>query len=152
MPIVRQATLEDVATLLPMVREYWSFEHIAGFASRRVAATLSRLLSEPRLGVGWIASQDGVAAGYMLAVYVFSLEHGGLTAEIDELFVLPEYRGRGLGQGLLACAEAEFARIGCTNVSLQVSQDNHAARNFYCSRGYFPRAGFELLDKQIRHN
>lgn len=152
MSIVRRATPADVATLLPMVRAYWDFEHIAGFDAGRAAPVLSRLLSEPRQGAAWISSRDGVAAGYLLAVYVFSLEHGGLTAEIDEFFVWPEHRGRGVGQELLACAEAEFARSGCTNVSLQVSRDNHDARNFYCSHGYGPRAGFELLDKHIRNN
>ena len=49
---------------------------------------------------GWIACIKGQAVGYLLAVYVFSLEHLGLTAEIDEFFVLPSARGKGLGDEL----------------------------------------------------
>jgi GNAT superfamily N-acetyltransferase len=45
-------------------------------------------------------------------VYVFSLEHLGLMAEIDEFFVLSSQRGRGIGAELLKAAESE-----CTVVS-----------------------------------
>jgi GNAT superfamily N-acetyltransferase len=63
-------------------------------------------------------------------VYVFSLEHLGLTAEIDEFFVLPSVRSHGLGDGLLHRAEAEFVRRGCTNVALQLGRGNDRARVF----------------------
>lgn len=41
---------------------------------------LGRLCTQPQLGSAWITHADGAAAGYLLAVYVFSLEHHGLTA------------------------------------------------------------------------
>lgn len=136
--------------LLPLVAAYWDFEEIPGFAPQPVAAQLTRLFSEPNLGGGWIAWADGEAAAYLLAVYVFSLEHLGLTAEIDEFYVRPPHRGRNVGQALLAAAEAEFIRVGCTNVSLQLARDNEAARAFYHRQGYTERADYELLDKMLR--
>ena len=39
--------------------------------------------------------------GYLLAVYVFSLKHLGLTAEVGELFVSPSRRGQNIGTQLL---------------------------------------------------
>jgi GNAT superfamily N-acetyltransferase len=127
---IRKAKAGDVSTLLPLVEEYWSFEAISGFESGRVAAQLTHLLSEPRLGAGWISTADVVATGYLLAVYVFSLEHLGITAEIDEFFVLPSQRGRGIGAELLGAAESEFRRVGCTNVSLQLSRRNELCASF----------------------
>jgi GNAT superfamily N-acetyltransferase len=146
---IREATGGDVPALLPLVEEYWSFEAISGFESSCVAAQLKRLLSEPRLGAGWISTADGVAVGYLLAVYVFSLEHLGITAEIDELFVLSSQRGRGIGAELLKVAESEFRRVGCTNVSLQLSRHNSSARAFYRRHEYVERSGYELLDKML---
>jgi ribosomal protein S18 acetylase RimI-like enzyme len=143
------AAASDVATLIPLVAEYWRFENISGFDPERVATQLTRLLSAPKLGAGWVASVDGVVAGYLLAVYVFSLEHLGLTAEIDEFFVLPTQRGQGAGAELLRIAEAEFVRAGCTNVSLQLSRSNDAARAFYRRHAYKERSGYELLDKML---
>jgi GNAT superfamily N-acetyltransferase len=141
----------DAPALLPLIRGYWAFEGISGFDLRRVEGELARLLSAPSLGSAWVATAGGDAVGYPLAVYVFSLEHLGMTAEIDELFVLPPHRGQGTGRALLAAAEAEFLHAGCTNVSLQLSHGNEAARAFYYHVGYAARSGFQLLDKTLQH-
>ncbi|MEQ8484867.1 MAG: GNAT family N-acetyltransferase [Pseudomonadales bacterium] len=149
MASIKRAIAGDSTILLPLVEAYWSFESISGFDPAPLRQQLDRLLSRPELGAGWIAYHKNVAVGYILAVYVFSLEHMGLTAEIDEFFVLPSGRSVGVGSELLRSAESEFARIGCTNVSLQLSRNNDAARRFYHRFGYTERNGFELLDKPL---
>ncbi|QKE62058.1 GNAT family N-acetyltransferase [Aquipseudomonas campi] len=146
---IQQATANDVPTLLPLVATYWRFEGIADFEQERAAAQLTRLFTNPELGAGWIAFVDGLAVGYLLAVHVFSLEHLGLTAEIDELFVHSSQRGKGIGGKLLQNAETECVRRGCTNIALQLSRNNDSAREFYHRLGYAPRSGYELLDKRL---
>jgi len=135
--------------MVPLVSAYWDHEAIAGRDPQRIALQLERLLTNPELGDAWIAAEDGMAIGYLLAVYVFSLEHLGLTAEIDEFFVLPRNRGSGAGARLLLAAEAKFARRGCTNVSLQLAKGNDAARRFYHRHGFAERSHYELLDKML---
>lgn len=144
----RPVTEGDLPDLLPMIGEYWVFERIRGFDPARIGEQVARLLSDSRLGGAWIGLVDDRPAGYLLAVYVFSLEHLGLTAEIDELFVLPEHRGRGLGAELLRAAESVFVRAGCTNVSLQLAHGNESAREFYRRHGYTERSGYSLLEKR----
>jgi len=146
---IRAVTAQDIPTLVPLVEQYWLFEDIPYFDGVRVGRELARALRDPRLMSGWIARVRGEAVGYLLSVFVFSLEHLGLTAEIDEFFVLPSARGRGIGDELLRLAEAEFARRGCTNVSLQLSRGNDRARVFYRAHGYGERAGYDLLDKML---
>jgi ribosomal protein S18 acetylase RimI-like enzyme len=146
---IRLATRDDVRELVAMVEQYWRFEAIERFDERRIAELLERVIAQPALGRAWLASVDGVPAGYLLAVFVFSLEHQGLTAEIDELFLLPQYRRLGLGGRLLDQAELLFKEHGCTNVFLQVGRNNEAARAFYRGRGYGDRAGFAMVDKML---
>ncbi|HEV7714964.1 MAG TPA: GNAT family N-acetyltransferase, partial [Steroidobacteraceae bacterium] len=98
----------------------------------------------------WVATVYGEPAGYLLAVYVFSLEHQGLTAEIDEFFVLPPHRGLGLGSQMLAAAEAHFRIEGCTYVSLQLGRRNEAARKFYRRNGFEDRDGYDLVSKLLK--
>jgi GNAT superfamily N-acetyltransferase len=141
--------VRELSALLPLIADYWAFESILPFDPQSVAASLERLLSEPRLGGGWIAFAGEAPVGYLLAVYVFSLEHLGLTAEIDEFFVLPPARATGVGSLLLKAAETEFAQVGCTNVSLQLSRENHAGRRFYHRHGYGQRSRYELLEKTL---
>lgn len=148
--VIRPIKKSDIPELLRLVEEYWIFEDVSGFDPAKVTTQLERLLADSALGNGWIARAGHDAAGYLLAVYVFSLEHLGLTAEIDEFFVLPSYRGRDIGSELLKVAEDEFVRRKCTNVSLQLGRENDRARAFYREHGYGERAGFELLDKMLR--
>ena len=82
-----------------------SIEH----ASPRSSPTF---LSQPQLAVAcWVAEEGGRLVGYLLAVYLFSLEHGGMMAEIDEFFVLNEKRSLHIGTALLdAASEAMTTR------------------------------------------
>ena len=146
---IRPATAQDIPALVPLVEQYWLFEDIPHFDGTRVGRELANALGDPRLMSGWIARVRGEAAGYLLAVYVFSLEHLGLTAEIDEFFVLPSARGRGVGDELLRLAAAEFVRRGCTNVALQLGRGNDRTRVFYRAHGYRERSGYDLLDKML---
>jgi len=146
---IRPVTTHDIPALLPLVEQYWLFEDISGFDGPSVSRELERAVTTPGLSSGWIAQAKGQTVGYLLAVYVFSLEHLGLTAEIDEFFVLPSARGQDIGEELLRLAEAEFVRRECTNVSLQLGRGNDRARAFYRAQGYAERAGYELLDKKL---
>lgn len=149
---IRRATSADIPELVALVRAYWDFEHIDGFTETRARAVLGTFFANPALGCGWIADHFGEAVGYLLACYVFSLEHGGLTAEIDEFFVLPAHRGSGLGRRMLATAEKAFTEAGCTNVALQLGRSNDAARAFYRHAGYGERDGYELMGKVLGPN
>jgi GNAT superfamily N-acetyltransferase len=147
---IQTAVPTDVDTLLPMVEQYWRFDAIAGFDAGRMRSLLVRVLEDSNLGRAWLAMVYGEPAGYLLAVYVFSLEHQGLTAEIDEFFVVPAHRGLGVGNQMLEAAETQFRIQGCTHVSLQLGRSNEEARKFYRRHGFDERAGFELVSKDLK--
>lgn len=147
---IRRFAAEDASALLPLIEAYWRFERIEGFDADRIRALLTGLLADPARGAIWVACVDGRVSAYLLLVFVFSLEHQGLTAEIDELYVSPAQRGNGLGAGLLAAAEHQCRRIGCTSLALQLARDNGAARAFYRGRQFQARDGYELLDKRLQ--
>ena len=147
---IRPAIRTDSATLLPMIQQYWRFEAIEGFDAARVSSLLEQVLGDDAtLGRAWLVDVEGEPAGYLLAVFVFSLEFQGITAEIDELFVVDRYRRLGLGGRLLDAAEAHFRDSGCTHVALQIGRDNEAARAFYQRRGFAGRNGYELVSKPL---
>lgn len=146
---IERASVDHISGLVKLVAAYWEFEGIPGVENHRIAVQLERLLREPALGSAWIARDGDLPVGYLLAVYVFSLEHLGLTAEIDEFFILPSHRGLRVGTHLLLAAEEEFSRVGCTNVPLQLARRNEKARKFYHRHGYRERSNYELLDKAL---
>src|ERR1700733_14989774 len=109
---IRLATVGDIAKVAALVERYWEFESIGGFDRPRIETLLGELLAEPERGACWVAEADGRLCGYLLAVFMFSLEHGGLMAEIDEIFVLPEMRSLGVGALMVATAEGGLAERG----------------------------------------
>jgi GNAT superfamily N-acetyltransferase len=149
MMLIRLATKDDIAALASLVERYWEFESIPGFSRPRTESLLRDLLEEPLRGACWLAEADGRPLGYLLAVFVFSLEHGGLMAEIDEVFVSADARSTGTGSMLVSRAERDLAERGLVRLQLQLGVDNHRARQFYVRHGYGRRAGYELLDKPL---
>lgn len=156
---VRKAQIDDLPAISALVERYWRFERIAGFRAGHVREALEKLL-EGELGEVWISIRSHPSAerrseaqraieGYLILVYVFSLEHGGLTAEIDEFFVQRHARSRGQGARLLAAAEQAARRRGCANLSLQVGTRNARAKHFYLREGFLERREFELLEKHL---
>jgi GNAT superfamily N-acetyltransferase len=148
--LIRLAVTADIAGVASLAEQYWEFESIHGFDRPRVEELLRRLLSQPERGACWVAEADGRLCGYLLAVYMFSLEHGGLMAEIDEVFVAAQQRSMGVGALLVAQAERDLVVRGLVRLQLQLGVENARARVFYERHGFRRRAGYELLDKALQ--
>jgi GNAT superfamily N-acetyltransferase len=123
---------------------YWQFEGIAGFAPERLRSQLQAFLSSPTYGCAWLAEGAGAAIGYLLCTLVYSFEHGGVMAEIDEFFVESVSRGQGVGEGLLAVARAGLAELGCVSLQMQVGDENVRAHRFYARLGFEEKRGYRL--------
>ena len=148
--LTRAAVAADIAGVASLAEQYWGFESIEGFNRQRIETLLRRLLSEPERGACWVAEADGRLCGYLVAVIMFSLEHGGLMAEIDEVFVSAQKRSLGVGARLIAQAEGDLGSRGLLRLQLQLGTDNHRARAFYERHGFRRRAGYELFDKALQ--
>jgi GNAT superfamily N-acetyltransferase len=146
---IRRAALADVPQLLSLVRRYWEFEGIGPFEALRTELVLEGLVMQDARGAIWVADESGRLEGYLILVFVVSVEHGGLMAEIDELYVCEAERQRGTGGALLSACETELRRLGCVRLQLQLGLTNEAARGFYSRRGFAARAGYTLLDKPL---
>jgi GNAT superfamily N-acetyltransferase len=148
-PRVRLAVVADVAAIGAMVERYWRIEGIGGFDGRAVEMTFAALLSHPEHGACWVADNGAGLCGYLTAVYMLSIEHGGWMAEIDEFFVEAEQRSTGLGAELIDRAERDMAGRGLVRLQLQLKRANEKGRAFYQRRGYQCRADYELFDKPL---
>jgi GNAT superfamily N-acetyltransferase len=148
-PLIRAALPSDIPALVNLVGQYWSFEGIPGFDARRIECLLRAALFAEGRAQCWLAEEAGELGGYLLAVLVFSLEHGGMMAEIDEFFVTAASRRRGIGAALLLHAENALRATGVGRLQLQLGSAKARARDFYAARGYGRRAGFELWDKGL---
>jgi ribosomal protein S18 acetylase RimI-like enzyme len=97
------------------------------------------MLDDPRRGAILVARQDGGrAVGVAYVSFTWCLEHGGKTSWLEELYVVPDLRGRGLGQALLAAAQVHAAAAGCAAMDLEVTEDHTRAARLYQRDGFRP--------------
>ena len=67
--------------------------------------------------------------------------------EVQDMYVLPELRGRGIGTALLRAAEDEARTRGATRLTLTVGVDNAGARQLYERHGY---VGCDIPPKRVQ--
>lgn len=84
----------------------------------------------------WLAQ----AHGQTLGALVLFTQRNRRRARIYSVVVSPAARGQGLGKRLVQRAEREARRLGYVGVSLEVRQDNRAARALYAALGYVVHA------------
>jgi ribosomal protein S18 acetylase RimI-like enzyme len=106
------------------------------FNADRARAALLALMDEPRFGFAWIIELALEPAGYVIVTLGYSLEYGGQDAFVDELFVLPDYRGRGAGSTAVEFAADHCRTVGVHAIHLEVDHDNPRAQALYRRLGF----------------
>ncbi|PSP33774.1 GNAT family N-acetyltransferase [Halobacteriales archaeon QH_10_67_22] len=86
----------------------------------------------------FVARDDGVVGFVTFGVEENSYGTDVVKGVVENLYVRPDYRNRGLGSDLLSTAERHLRDRGADVVSLQTMADNEAARRFYRRHGYGP--------------
>ena len=111
-------------------------------------ATLAELLAADGAGAVSLALEGERAVGYAALCFGFSIEYRGRDAFVDELYVAPAARGKGVGRALLRALEAEARAASVRTLHLEVEQRNAGARTLYVDEGFRP-TGRELLSKRL---
>ena len=138
----RQATLNDGPEILAWMGDFYAEERLE-FDGATQGRALDALLADPALGAVFLLGadgEDGEAAGYVVLTRGHSLEFGGRFYLLDELYVSPERRGRGLGEAAVRRA-ADWARAqGAGALRLEVARGNVRARALYARAGLVAEA------------
>jgi ribosomal protein S18 acetylase RimI-like enzyme len=141
---IRAYESRDQGDVLRMVRELFIEDpspHVPGDAN--VLRTLG-VITDERRGAVWIAD-DGEGTepfAYLFLAKVWSNELGGDLVFIDELWVAPERRSRGVGTELVEHAIATTK--GAVAFELEVTPHNARARSLYERLGFRPLANVSL--------
>ena len=97
--------------------------------------TFTELMRSDTYTSGYLFELDKQPVGYALTAKTYSQEAGGMVVWIEELFILPEYRSRGLGSAFFRYL-AEVAEPNAARFRLEVEQENEGAIRLYHRRGF----------------
>jgi diamine N-acetyltransferase len=84
----------------------------------------------------WIFSEGAVPAGYIVLTLGYSFEHHGRDAFLDELYVEPQCRRRGIARQALQFVEEQARKMGVQALHLEVDHGNDPALELYRRTGY----------------
>lgn len=97
---------------------------------------LSNIISNPEIGEILTIRTDDSIVGMINLLYTVSTALGERVALLEDMVVLPQFRGAGVGSKLLQAAIAHARTSGCKRVTLLTDGDNEAAQKFYCNHGF----------------
>jgi GNAT superfamily N-acetyltransferase len=132
---VEIAAAAAAPVILEMMERFYA-EARYPFDPEKARGALESFLANPALGRAWLFKDGGAAVGYFVLTLGFSLEYGGRDAFVDELFVSPSHRGRGLGRRALEVIDDACRELGVRALHLEVEKDNVPAAELYRKKGF----------------
>jgi GNAT superfamily N-acetyltransferase len=132
--VIRQANLDDVSLILNLIKQLAEYEKLL----HEVVATEKEIrenVFEKKYAEVLIAEYENRPAGMALFFYNFSTFVGRPGIYLEDLFVLPEYRGKGIGKKLLLSLIKYAKEKNCGRVEWCVLDWNKPAIDFYKKLG-----------------
>ena len=126
--------LSALPELLPWAQRYYPEDHLVLDAAKFLRA-LAAAIELGRGAAFWIvAAQEKV--GYLIALDGWSIEYGGLTVELDELFVAPAARGRAIASAAIQALVVLCQQRGAVFVGMETTPGNERAGQLYQRLGF----------------
>ena len=145
---IRLARPEDLATLLPLVAAFHAEEGIESSEDQQRAA-VGPLLEGIPYGAVYLIGPARAPVGYIIVTFSWSVEFGGMDGFVDELFIRPAVRGRGIASEVLIALPRTLAEAGIRALHLEVDRDNEPAQRLYTRARFQPRDRYMLMSKVL---
>lgn len=141
-PSIRTATTKDAGTILRFVRELARYEREPDAVEATEEALASQLAEARPPFECLIAELDGAPVGMALFFHTYSTWRAKRGIHLEDLWVTPSARRRGVGRALFARLAAIAAERRCARLEWAVLDWNELAISFYRGLGATPLAGW----------
>ncbi|GGX46268.1 hypothetical protein GCM10007385_12250 [Tateyamaria omphalii] len=142
------ATPEHFSRLDALVAAFHAEEGISLSDDAR-AAGLQPLLDGIPQGAAYLIGPPRAPIGYVVVTFGWSIEFGGMDGFIDEIFIRPGVRGRGIATEVLLALPRALGGAGVKALHLEVAADNTTAQRLYARAGFRLRDGYHLMTRML---
>jgi GNAT superfamily N-acetyltransferase len=134
------AAVEDCAECATLLVEQLG-EHDVHVSVESVCRVLERVVADEHRGFVHLARAEGRIVGVAYVATILSVEHVGPAAWLEELYVTPAWRQRGVGTALVAAVLERARAGGMVAVDLEIDAGHSRAASLY------ERSGFQRLER-----
>jgi GNAT superfamily N-acetyltransferase len=145
MAVIRSARPGDVAAILRLIRALAEYEKLAHEVVATEAALRETLFGAQPAAEVLLAEEDGHAVGLALFFQNYSTFLARPGIYLEDLFVEPAHRGRGIGKALLQAVARLAVRRGCGRFEWSVLDWNTPAIEFYRALGARPMSDWTIM-------
>lgn len=131
----RDITPDDFTVLLNHMADFYAIDGYP-FDAELTRKNLQKFISNNSSGFIRFIHENGELAGYFIVCFGFSFEFGGRDAFLDELYLLPRFRGRGIGTKAVEYCIEEAGSFGVKALHLEVEMKNEPAFSLYKRMGF----------------
>jgi GNAT superfamily N-acetyltransferase len=129
--VIRPARRSDVEGIWDLIRGLAVYEKLEHRVTGGPGALRKHLFGGRPIIHCLVAEQGGRLVGSAIYYLIYSTFRTQPMMWLEDLFVVPEHRGRGTGKELLLATAAEAERLGCWRLSWAVLEWNQPAIGFY---------------------
>lgn len=137
MATIRYAERKDCPVILQFIKELAEYEKEPD-AVEATEAMLEESLFDKSQAKVVLLEEEGESLGFALYFYNFSTWRGKAGLYLEDLYVRPQYRGKGYGKMLLSFLANQAEKEGCPRFEWIVLDWNTPSINFYKSKGAKP--------------
>jgi GNAT superfamily N-acetyltransferase len=142
---IRPATPDDIPEILALIRELADYEREPQAAVATHADILRDGFGAEKRFQCLIAEWSSQPAAFALYFYNYSTWRGHAGIYLEDLFVRPPFRGKGIGKALLASVASIAVAEGCPRLEWAVLDWNTPAIDFYNSLGATPMSEWTIM-------
>jgi len=135
---IREANIGDCELILGFIKELADYEKLSHEVVASVETLEETLFGDPAYAQVIIAEYQGDAVGYALFFHNFSTFTGRPGIYLEDLYIQPQFRGKGFGKSLLSYIAKLAVEKRCTRVEWSVLDWNEPSIQFYRSIGAKP--------------
>ena len=142
-PTFRYAERKDLPIILSFIKDLAEYEHMSDQVIADETILRKWLFDQPKAEV-LFAEAGGIEVGFALFFHNFSTFLGRAGIYLEDLFVLPEYRGQGYGKALLKKLAAIAVERKCGRLEWSCLDWNQPSIDFYRSLGAIPLSDWTM--------
>ena len=132
--MIRKITEKDKEIYLGMAKQFYQSDVVLSpIPDENIEKTFHLLMEGSPYAEAFIFEFERKIAGYALLARTWSQEAGGEVVWIEEILVLPEFRGKGIGKAFFAFLEKNFPAC---RYRLEVEKENEKAVKLYKALGF----------------
>lgn len=133
--MIREATSGDVAAMLKLY-ELGDRASEEAFTVEEGVAHLAMMQQNPALNAYVALNGDVVVGTYELLIMENMARRGRRSGVVEDVMVLPDHRGRGVGKAMMQDAMERCRTAGCYKMTLSSNQMREGAHRFYDALGF----------------